>query len=599
MVDLYIDGRLVVLPDNFSITIIDENPFFTKKGTYTYDITLSLLDPINAKIYGHLNRKNKKDIIPENRRAYMVVDNEVVLNGTEVILQYSESQVKIQLVSGNSELNFLIGSDRKLRDLDLGEAVKHTSQEQLKEWLMQGYPEREYQVLPYYTWDHDILLNPSPSAYMAVGNMYAIVSHNNFDFYLYGAYGLITPQPYLCFIIDRIFESLGYSVTNNDIAGHPVFSKYYMVNGIQTRKYAEMLPDWTVKDFFLKIQGFFDCTFVSDPYKKTVGIYFNYKSQTEFQNTTDLEIYDEYTVDKDKDNNLDVRNSNTEYSLDSNDYHKYASIDPRYTGIAIKEPYATLDELAGKINASDNEKKMKIYTNDVYGDYIAYDTGSGIKPVKVNSFAPLYKKEGSTDIDSSLDIIPASMAYALVASQSSPESYWIQVPGTDDYDELDYSRLQTPAPPVEGEYFDLQELIEGDASLERKMPSKIRLAIYDGMKILDNPAGGKTGLFPVPYVESLAEYYPDSGIQRFFTNQDNNPFRLENMYKDIYSKSEAIDSTKTYKFTFVKNNRFNIMDKFIANNKAFRCARRERTVSSKGFEKYAKGDFYPYEGKMI
>lgn len=80
MTELYIDRQLVVLPETFSITIIEENPSFTKNGSYTYDISLSLLDSINAKIYKHLNRLNRKGDIPKNRSAYLVVDNEPVLD---------------------------------------------------------------------------------------------------------------------------------------------------------------------------------------------------------------------------------------------------------------------------------------------------------------------------------------------------------------------------------------------------------------------------------------------------------------------------------------------------------------------------------------
>lgn len=43
MTELYIDGTSVVLPADFSTSVKRENPFFTKNGEYTYDITLQLV----------------------------------------------------------------------------------------------------------------------------------------------------------------------------------------------------------------------------------------------------------------------------------------------------------------------------------------------------------------------------------------------------------------------------------------------------------------------------------------------------------------------------------------------------------------------------
>ena len=58
MTNLYINGVAVVLPSGFSISVKQENAFFTKNGEYTYDIELSLQDPVNARLYGFLNRLN-------------------------------------------------------------------------------------------------------------------------------------------------------------------------------------------------------------------------------------------------------------------------------------------------------------------------------------------------------------------------------------------------------------------------------------------------------------------------------------------------------------------------------------------------------------
>src|SRR5690554_2071187 len=110
MTQLFIDGQEAVLPIDFSCKIVNENPFFTKSGDYTLNITLSLENPVNAKIYKHINRINSLSRF-ENRTAIIVSDNKVIIKGEEVILKYSNTSIEIQIVAGNSSLNYIIGND--------------------------------------------------------------------------------------------------------------------------------------------------------------------------------------------------------------------------------------------------------------------------------------------------------------------------------------------------------------------------------------------------------------------------------------------------------------------------------------------------------
>ena len=50
MTELFIDRQPVILPEDFSLEVIQENPFFTKNGKYTYELKLSLQNEQNAKL---------------------------------------------------------------------------------------------------------------------------------------------------------------------------------------------------------------------------------------------------------------------------------------------------------------------------------------------------------------------------------------------------------------------------------------------------------------------------------------------------------------------------------------------------------------------
>ena len=101
MTNLYINGVAVVLPSGFSISVKQENAFFTKNGEYTYDIELSLQDPVNARLYGFLNRLNTTERPETKRKAVLVADNRVYLNGTEIITGWTKRRLSFSKNTAN------------------------------------------------------------------------------------------------------------------------------------------------------------------------------------------------------------------------------------------------------------------------------------------------------------------------------------------------------------------------------------------------------------------------------------------------------------------------------------------------------------------
>lgn len=76
MTELYIDGRLAVLPEGFSFTFTSENPYFTRSSNYSMDVELPM--PANYAIFKHINRLDvtkKKTILP----ATLIVDAKCLL----------------------------------------------------------------------------------------------------------------------------------------------------------------------------------------------------------------------------------------------------------------------------------------------------------------------------------------------------------------------------------------------------------------------------------------------------------------------------------------------------------------------------------------
>lgn len=127
MIELFIDGKPAVLKDNVSIKLTRENVYFTKSGSYTYNVELPLQVKENRDIFGSINRI---DTITEYHvfHAVLRVDNKVLLDGKAVINQVTEAAVKVQLLGGNSEMNFYTkGEELYVDELDLGDWMHELS----------------------------------------------------------------------------------------------------------------------------------------------------------------------------------------------------------------------------------------------------------------------------------------------------------------------------------------------------------------------------------------------------------------------------------------------------------------------------------------
>ena len=152
MVSLYIDGTPLVLPSDFATEIKIENSFFTKNGEYTYDFKIPLNNPTNAAMYAHLHRLNNVSEIKEKRQAVLMADNRCYINGTEIITDWTDDSVSIQLASGNSELNYLIGASLQVSFLDIDSGI--TDDERFTDFessIAYHYPDFDYVSAPFST----------------------------------------------------------------------------------------------------------------------------------------------------------------------------------------------------------------------------------------------------------------------------------------------------------------------------------------------------------------------------------------------------------------------------------------------------------------
>lgn len=576
MTNLYIDGIAVVLPSEFSITVKQENAFFTKNGEYTYDIELSLLVPENAKLYGFLNRLNITERPATKRKAVLVADNRVYLNGTEIITGWTDTKVSIQLVSGNSELNYFIGSDELISTLDMKETNPVVNGSVSTDYVKKTYPEVDYNLMMTYDSLHQVdkniwlyrLYNND------VNNPYAgyIVQKEDIQPYDY------IPQPYLCAYMRELLKALGYTLEYNAIEDTP-YKSVYIVHVCETYKWNEMLPGWTAKDFLQNIETMFNGSFLIDHRTRTASFLLNISYLSKVRNVHLQNVIDEYTVESEEEEEADAINSTIKYKLPSTEYYKLRCL-PDVVKEAARQKSIDGD-LFTFFAKPENQVTDTIFDYKSVNRKIIYLEGSGIMSnlEMVDELASLVRENAESELE--LEFVPAEL---------TERAFYIEGIGPDDFYLGQYyipSVSVSDDEPDETTYDSIHNMVN-NLSEKTESKSNIFLAFFRGL----NPV--QIGVMP-------ANSYPLAFIDRFFPTtswpatlpSDYPTFNLVEMEKYFYSNAYKIDRKNPVKITCYDSNLYPASSVFEIFNRRYLAKEIEYTIGPNGRTQAWTGTFYP------
>lgn len=576
MTNLYIDGIAVVLPSEFSITVKQENAFFTKNGEYTYDIELSLLVPENAKLYGFLNRLNITDRPAHKRKAVLVADNRVYLNGTEIITGWTDERVSIQLVSGNSELNYFVGSDELISTLEMKETNPVVNGSVSTDYVKKTYPDVDYNLMMTYDSLHQVdkniwlyrLYNND------INNPYAgyIVQKENIQPYDY------IPQPYLCAYMRELLKALGYTLEYNAIEDTP-YKSVYIVHVCETYKWNEMLPGWTAKDFLQNIETMFNGSFLIDHRTKKVSFLLNVSYLPKVRNVHLQNVVDAYTVEVEEEEESDAVNSTIKYKLPSSEYYKMRCLPD-----VVKEAAKTKvidDGLFAFFGKPENQVTDTIFDYKSENRKIIYLEGSGIMShlEMVDELASLVRENAESELE--LEFVPAELTErAFYIEGIDPGGFYFgqyYIPSVSVSDDE----------PDETTYDSIHNMVN-NLSEKKESKSNIFLAFFRGL----NPV--QIGVMP-------ANSYPLAFIDRFFPTtswpatlpSDYPTFNLVEMEKYFYSNAYKIDRKNAIKITCYDSNLYPASSVFEIFNRRYLAKEIEYTIGPNGRTQAWTGTFYP------
>ena len=457
MTTLYLNGKRAVVDEGQALKLVRENTYFTKSGTYTYNISLPIC-PENIAIFGMLSRKdiNKSEVIFS---AKLVVNNRNLLNGTATVTNISEDEIKVQLLGGNSELNFYNKNESRFIDeLPLGtwydvagvtssDLTMRSMAERIRSQFNSDVSsvgiEAAYKNLCNKIWNENTKEAPVDWVALPCVNENFDVTCNNFGIKTYTDNNgntkrcpainnldtvYLSAQPYLVQMIERIFDNLGYPVQENCLRDNEFFMHLVIVTANNRSAIARALPHWTVAQFIEEIENLFGVVFlINESTKKTLiksrGDYF--KDNIEYIDN----ILDEYSVSMETDETTDIANANVGYAEVTDVYDRIdddireaAKVDTTYDNEAdftngLHNLITKLSQDRGNGQTSTGLLKHKGTIFKVCGhSYIIelYDHVDGqgrtytnhARTIAIDEFANLINVEGKKDVDIELKICP-------------------------------------------------------------------------------------------------------------------------------------------------------------------------------------------------
>lgn len=621
MVQMFINGVEVVLPATFSFRLTDCNPYLIDKGKYTMEIELPLRGCLrNQQVFGTgFRMESGKEIL--TFPAQVIVDGRSLINGTAVTTGYTDVSVKVQVVGGKSDFNFF----NRMEDTYLDELPLHLEDDidcpllnltyansltdgQRRTKLFGSYGETDYVYFPIYNSQQEVMYNPLAWIPTSGSSSDYIVwppheHHGTEAPALDGTIGDIASahvahQPYLCYLIRKVFEALGYTLVVNEIEDTPLCNLYVastMYNDrTPDRRYRTrsrepgdttyvtcvsqaILPHWTVSEFISQIEMFFGVVVIISEGSLEARIIFR---DTQPGSYTVRTVVDEYTCECDKDAG---EGSLRDVGFAFEEQDKFQYVDPDVlSGIEVQEVHSVPSAIT---------QGYKIIQ---YGGRQYITKGQVRTPFQINRFRDLVLDPYADTDRLELKIVPVMMALAEVGfepidvvpgGESTPTRYYPGEPVMHDVQVPTVSE-EVPESNRANVYQRIEDGVVGQKTYEPLDVLKVALAC-------DELSAGQSGIVSMPLGYTTDEWMPDnSSKERDVVLMLNDIYDMPSLYPYVSRNQVPVNRKVAYTFRFLTDDMPDPTSLFIIRNKAYRCESLEYQVSEKGRSSLVTGKFY-------
>ncbi len=424
---IIIDGKQALLKSGTSFDFIAENRAFTGSDSYTLNMTFPLRGCTeNMAIFGKIHRKD----VDAGKVVFdcEISDGAFYNSGVVTVTEISEAAVKTQFLEGRSEQNFNSSFDETyVNELQLGSLPSVSLMTFPESW----WRSEEYNECVCLPWVNNTSGN--------LQNDLEIVTSDSGTVSYQWASSVkgLSVQPYLIRVAENIVSALGYT---------PDFYKWRLshwrnlivCNALpfawNNRNVADILPHWSVTEFFEELEKLLCCEIEVNHRAKTVTLSFITENIAKAGEVELDSVLDEFSTSNTEDDESDyIGTANVSYSDCSHRQWKYDScrwlvennrenvIDfPDFASLAAKKAEWAYAE-PWHADDSDAQKLLHCTDSDTY--FILRQSEQGIKPdgrrddpqditytryklMRINVFGEsLYDKDSGNSVE--LNIVPA------------------------------------------------------------------------------------------------------------------------------------------------------------------------------------------------
>lgn len=418
MIKLIIDGKEAVIKAGTSFKLTRMNPYFEDQGDFTFEVQLPLDGCAeNWAIFGALHRAEVGLAGWANKELPMhLIAPPVNVVGVAKVMTVSEAEVKVQLLAGKSAVNDFgkdaEGKDLYIDELDLGLSLDNTN-------TPVGYQD-PYDVKK----KHLYVTFPVKDSTGMIVNYPLWTWHLSGTVWIrdYCTYKNYAVQPYLATVINSIIRKLGYWQLLN-VFNSSWLKDVFVANNVQTNNVDDILPHWTVAEFFTELRNAFGVYLDVGESVKSVNLVSLSSHYSGSAGVVLEEVLDELTADIDHDENAKTtKEGNTEYELGS--ISGVLRLPDEVWQNAIIKTFSD-DGLLRRWIGENIREEEKSSSKWLFVDLNLNRTYAYLKSAKdgkfylaqVDAFPPLirngayYKAATNREINTKLRIVPLQMTY--------------------------------------------------------------------------------------------------------------------------------------------------------------------------------------------
>ncbi len=426
MIKLIIDGKEAVIKAGTSFKLTRMNPYFEVQGDFTFEVQLPLDGCAeNLAIFGALHRAEVGLAGWANKELPMhLIAPPVNVVGVAKVMTVSEAEVKVQLLAGKSAVNDF-GKDAEGKDLYIDELGLGLQLDNPNTPI--GYQD------PY-----DVETKTLYVTFPVKDSSGMIVNYPLWTWHLSGTvwirdyctYKNYAVQPYLATVINSIIRKLGYWQLLN-VFNSSWLKDVFVANNVQTNNVDDILPHWTVAEFFTELRNAFGVYLDVKHGRDALGNSVKYANlvslNSHYSGGADVvleQVTDELTADIDHDESAKTtKEGNTDYEHES--ISGILRLPDEVWQHAIIKTFNNESSLRLWVGQNIKTEEEKATSKWLFVDLNLNRTYAYLKSAKdgkfylaqVDVFPPLirngayYKAATNREINTKLRIVPLQMTY--------------------------------------------------------------------------------------------------------------------------------------------------------------------------------------------